>query len=162
MTSGCSWTSQIQNISLVAKSSVGRCWSRESRASFQTALWYVVTCPWGSAASWEFQTLLCPSKKGSSGVFYVISWTASYNSDWRKHWDTTRLEKRLGYVPLNTVTFKGASKSLVEAVSFTFCTSDLNLECNSELPIKSRAKFLGRMEEPNKGTCQDQLAVYFR
>lgn len=76
--------------------------------------------------------------------------------------DTAHLEKRLDYVPLNTVTLKGASKSFLEAANFTFCTSDLNLECDSELPIKSGAKFLGRMEAPNKGTCQDKLAVYFR
>lgn len=62
--------------------------------------------------------------------------------------DTTHVEKWIDCLPLNAIALKG-TLSYLEAVNFTFCTSDLNLEYDSELPIESRAK-VWRIKEPNK------------
>ena len=66
--------------------------------------------------------------------------------------DTTHPEKWIDCLSLNTVILQESSKSYLEAVSFTFYTSDLNLECDFELPVKSRAQ-LFRESRNLKGAC---------
>lgn len=134
MTSRYSWTAQIENLSIIVKSSIGKYWSRESRAIVSKVL--CLPCLWRECCKLGVLDPSVPFSKSRSGVFCFVSWTSSYNTVWRKCLDTTHLEKWIDCLSLNTVTLKKTSKSYFEAVSFTFYTSDLNLECD----FKSGAK----------------------